>query len=434
MTDTLLEKFERGMEECASRLNSNRRIAIAISGGSDSVGLCYLLKTWCEKHGYVLNAFTVDHGLRVEATDEAKLVARWCKEIGISHQILRKETTPPLHGVQAYARDLRYGLLEEACLADGISDLFLGHQEEDQIETFLMRFSKGSGLSGLAAMRPVSIRGQLTLHRPMLSIPRREIRDYLLERSIDWIEDPSNEDPQYTRTALGKIRAEISNLPGSGQSSLSRSIVRLMRAENAVQEQVNGFLKQSVCLSPLGFCEIDKVSFLKGSTEVLIRVMEKGLCAVSGLSNIERLSEVERLVDGLLINENGATLAGCQILNQKDKLIICREAGRKGLPSTPFPENGEVIWDNRFHVKMISNKNDAAGLLVEAIGLEGFKEIGEVIPKEIKNFPAVIKYNLPVLRKEGEIVAAPLICPEIKGSGIAKGQVEMLFNSEIVLN
>ncbi|MBO6827079.1 MAG: tRNA lysidine(34) synthetase TilS [Sneathiella sp.] len=408
-------------------------LVVAVSGGSDSMALCFLLKQWCQERGYELHAVTVDHGLRAEAAEEAILVGEWCASAGIFHTILTGDRDKPQTGIQAYARDLRYDLLLKACESLGSRNLFLGHQQEDQIETFLMRYSRGSGLPGLTAMQQVSMRGDTNLHRPMLSLARQELREYLLINAQDWIEDPSNEDERYTRTALSPIRQKISRLPGASAASLCLSLERMARANTALEEITKTVSDDIVHVSPLGFVTVEEDKFRGQPQEIQIRLLDHMIRTVRGRAAISvRLSELERLESELPATR---TLGGCKVFVRQGNIYVIREFGRDKGPELPVGVGEEGLWDDRFLV-FYQDKTalEYCNVRVCPIGHEGWQQIGKEIPEDLKNLPAVIRNQLPVVKSNEEIVAAPLIFPEKQGTGIASDRYRMVFHSKIVLN
>src|SRR5690606_32657334 len=114
------------------------------------------------------------HGLRPESAAEAAQVVDWLAARGVRCHILRWRGPKPATGVQAAARAARYGLLLAACREAGVDALLLGHQLEDQAETFLMRLARGGG-DGLAAMAPESEREGVRLLRPLLGVSRQRL-------------------------------------------------------------------------------------------------------------------------------------------------------------------------------------------------------------------------------------------------------------------
>lgn len=150
-------------------------IAVAVSGGRDSMALALLAAGWAAARGGRVVALTVDHGLRPEAADEAHRVGGWLAARGIAHQILTWNGPHPARGVQAAARMARYRLLEGWCAERAILHLLLGHQRDDQAETVHMRAERQSGGVGLAGMPAVRETARLRLLRPLLGFPRRRL-------------------------------------------------------------------------------------------------------------------------------------------------------------------------------------------------------------------------------------------------------------------
>lgn len=153
------------------------RLAVAVSGGADSLALTLLADEWARSRGGAVLALTVDHGLRPEAADEARMVGRWLAARGIAHAILHYRGERPVANIQARARALRYRLLLDRCRAEGVVHLLIAHHREDQSETVLLRLGRGSGVSGLAAMRPIMEMPEARILRPLLSIPRARLAE-----------------------------------------------------------------------------------------------------------------------------------------------------------------------------------------------------------------------------------------------------------------
>ena len=124
-------------------------IAVAVSGGSDSLGLGLLLAEWVRDRGGQLIVLTVDHGLRAEAAAECAHVAEIFTAIpNCSAHVLRWRGEKPEHGLQAAARSARYALLADWCRAHGVLHLAVGHTAEDQAETVAMRQASWQRPSG----------------------------------------------------------------------------------------------------------------------------------------------------------------------------------------------------------------------------------------------------------------------------------------------
>jgi tRNA(Ile)-lysidine synthase len=259
------------------------RLAVAVSGGSDSLALTLLLHDWVRRRGGHLTALTVDHGLRPEAAAEARQVARWLKARGIRHRILTWRPAGEAHrgGLQAAARTARYRLLGAWCRANSVLHLALAHHREDQAETLLLRLGRGSGLDGLAAMAAVSEREGVRLIRPLLTIPRVRLAASLRRAGQDWIEDPSNRDPAHARV---RVRALMPALAAEGFTAarLAATAAHLGRARAALDDAVADLLAVAAAPSPAGYLLLDPAPLRAASAEVSLRALAHALLAIGG--------------------------------------------------------------------------------------------------------------------------------------------------------
>ena len=202
-------EFDRRMQAFAP-FESAPEIAVAVSGGPDSLCLAFLIQRWSEGLGGRTVGLIVDHGLRDESHDEARAVAHQLRALGVSTQVLSWTGDKPQRNVQATARDARYALLLDWCRAHRVIHLALGHHAADQAETHLLRLRAGSGADGLAGMAPISERGGTRIIRPFLDLPPERLRATLTTAGLSWVDDPSNRDLRYARAQL---RQEICGAP-----------------------------------------------------------------------------------------------------------------------------------------------------------------------------------------------------------------------------
>ncbi|MEZ5715745.1 MAG: tRNA lysidine(34) synthetase TilS [Paracoccaceae bacterium] len=174
-------------------------VAVAVSGGGDSMALLLLIEHWAREHGAKLSAVTVDHGLRPEAAGEAAMVAAFCAGRGIPHDTLKWSGWDGKGNLQAAARAARYRLIADWARAKGVETVCLGHTRDDQAETFLMRLARKAGSDGLRGMDRDFEREGLRWARPVLGIGRADLRAFLERRGVAWVEDPSNQDEGFDR-------------------------------------------------------------------------------------------------------------------------------------------------------------------------------------------------------------------------------------------
>lgn len=172
------------------------RICLAISGGPDSLALLLLAQEALPDR---IVAATVDHGLRPEAAAEAKFVASICARLGVSHAVLKPEA-PITGNLQSAARKARYALLEKFAGEHGCKWIATAHHADDQLETFLMRLARGSGVDGLASIRAVNGR----VIRPLLGFSKGQLEDVCKAAGIDPVRDPSNDDEDFDRVRMRK--------------------------------------------------------------------------------------------------------------------------------------------------------------------------------------------------------------------------------------
>ena len=319
------------------------KIAVAVSGGADSLCLTLLLKKWTDKNGVRLFAFTVDHGLRTESQKEALGVHAQLQKLGISHQTLVWEGKKPKTRVEELARVARYDLLQQACKKNKIGVLFLAHHLEDQAETFWARFAHKSGLDGLCAMQEKSDLKGLTLIRPLLDTSKKEIVDYLKKNHLSWVEDPMNYNPEYERVLWRGRQKDLSKV-GLTPHTIGLLTKRLTRVKGAIDFYVDSFIKNSVLLSPAGYAFIGKMAWEMAPMEIRLRALLHLLPLISGQDKIVSLESVEKLLEG---QRKSATLSGCQIIFHKKGVFIAREM-RAPTPPKKLKAGECIHWDRFF--------------------------------------------------------------------------------------
>lgn len=234
----------------------NQMIVVAVSGGADSMALLVTLHELIRAADESplsdgrLVALTVDHGLRKESADEARQVSGWAANLGVEHHILTPDEPIAACGdeakaIQQKARDCRYELMTGWCRNNGAEILCVAHHGDDQLETMLMRMSRGSGLAGLCAMDNISQRDGVKIVRPLLAFSKQQLVEYLEGRGQGWVEDPTNQKDDYTRNRIRKIAAQ---LEGEGFDAKTASAVnqKLRHADEAIEFYVRQWLNDNV--------------------------------------------------------------------------------------------------------------------------------------------------------------------------------------------
>ena len=320
--------FSALMEGLNLALPAGSNIAIAVSGGGDSMALTVLLQEWCVANQHKLYAITVDHGLRPEAKGEAAQVKKWLTPLGVHHQTLVWEGVKPKSRIQEMARAARYGLMVEFCKKREIAYLFVAHNANDQAETVLFRLAKGSGLDGLAGMSSISSYDKnLTLVRPLLNVRHEALLATLVGRKMSWIEDPSNQNIRYARSRI-RNSFDVLEKEGLGIDRLNSLANRFARMSEAIDQTVEKEYKNTCVILDTERIEIKFFEFIKLPEEICIRILKKVIAQINPTALLKvRLEEIERLAVRVhkFDTFKGATLGGCIFRKKKNTLLVERE-------------------------------------------------------------------------------------------------------------
>lgn len=381
-------------------------LAVGVSGGADSLALALLADAWARKRGGRAVALTVDHGLRPGSAAEAGAVAAWMSARGITHHVLAWTGRKPAADLQAAAREARHRLLEEWCRSAGCLHLLLAHHRDDQSETVLLRLGRGSGVDGLAAMPPLREGGFVRLLRPLLAVPPARLRATLLQAGQEWVEDPSNRDPRFSRA---RLRARAGDLAAEGltPARLAATARRMARARDALDRAVAQAAAAMVRLDPAGWALAAPTAFGDLPEEVGLRLLSRLLLAVGGGSYPSRLDRLEALHAVLRSPGTGAarTLSGCRVVPVPGGLLFCREPARVAAAVALEPGR-ELVWDGRF--RLLVADDAPPGLRLGALGASGWtavrRAMGRAGPPAV---PAPARPTLPAILDQDGVSAVP---------------------------
>ena len=181
------------------------KIAVAVSGGPDSMALLFLLNVWIKKNKGSLIALIVDHKIRKESGKEAKKVCDYLKKYKIRSKILNINKKNVLKKTMSEARQNRFLKMVRYCKRHKFLHLFVGHHNNDNIETFLLRKIAGSNFEGLRSMQHKIIIKGIQILRPLLSFNKLAIIRFNKSNNIEYFEDPSNDNLDYSRVAVRKF-------------------------------------------------------------------------------------------------------------------------------------------------------------------------------------------------------------------------------------
>ena len=224
---------------------NKKKYLIAVSGGPDSLALAALAKAYSYNKKSQFYFVLVNHNIRKNSDREANQVKKLLKRKNINLKILsiKKKITK---NIQAEARNSRYNLLVNFCKKKKINTLITAHNLEDQVETFFIRLSRGSGLKGLSAMKPtIKIDNQVSLFRPLLDVKKRFL--FKISKNIfgKYFKDPSNKNKKYLRTKIRSLKRPLEK-SGIKYEQIFRSIQNLSSSKITLDQYFDKIFKELV--------------------------------------------------------------------------------------------------------------------------------------------------------------------------------------------
>jgi tRNA(Ile)-lysidine synthase len=383
------------------RTHTAAPLAVAFSGGGDSLALLLLAKAWADGHGRRLLALTVDHGLNPASAGWTSRCAEIAERLDLPFRALRWEGDKPATGLPAAARAARHALLADAAREAGAKVILFGHTADDLAEAAAMR-AEGSTVPDAAEWSPSPAwpegRG-LFLLRPMLGLGRAEIREGLTARGETWIDDPANEDLRFARS-----RARI--LPARGEAD---------HAERGGEDLVRGLPSTAFgdpALHP-------RWGGLRLPSSAPARHVAAACLCAGGTSRPPRTDKLDRLVAHLRSGKPfTATLAGARIESDGDAAVFMRDSGRSGLVEQRFPGAKARVWDGRFEIVA-----DAPVMVRPLKGL--LKQLPKAQQAVLGSIPAAARQTLPAIFGE-DGVSCPILAevPLVRVRALAMARFE----------
>lgn len=351
-------------------------VALAVSGGGDSLCLAWLARHWRKN----LLAFVVDHGLRAESAQEARLTVQRLADMGVPARLLTLTTLTKGPGVAERARQARYAVLAQVCREAGCLDLLLGHQADDQAETLQMRHQAGSGPEGLAGMAWMSAMPDVRVVRPLLDVSRQALRNTLRGAGLAWVDDPSNQDMQAGRVRVRHSLQEQDEREALWRAGLQAGAARMRRDESRAMS----FARQGT-FRPEGWVCLGPVLPEPEDLSVLIR-------CVGGQIYPPAPAAVRRLQAA----GQEATLAGVQLVRWRSGWVLVREAAAMDAYG---PAYAGARWDGRFELFLPSSVSRES----LQVGPAGFG-----LDRAVRGgWPARFCATLPALWRHGQRVGIP---------------------------
>lgn len=351
-------------------LKKPAHLLVAISGGSDSTGLLVGLHAARSAFPDIrISAATIDHALRPEAAQEARAVAALCEKLDVFHMTHRWEGEKPATGISAAAREARYSLLSAIADEIGATAIVTGHTLDDQVETVVMRAGRSGetsvggkdgcaqpispsrgeiegsmpprsspGLSGMASATLLDARHWVL--RPLLHTRRADIRAWLADNAVGWIDDPSNVDPHYERV---RIRQALAFEPAVDTAVIATAA----QARACLARDAANWLAACATIEHAVIARISLDGLRENPT--VVRYALSMLAAVlGGRPHMLSRESADRLM-AFFTGKAGRMTAGRVVFDlRRDGLFMLRE--NRNLPTVTVMPGETVVWDGRFTV------------------------------------------------------------------------------------
>ncbi|AVP87302.1 Putative tRNA(Ile)-lysidine synthetase [Candidatus Phycorickettsia trachydisci] len=378
------------------------KIAVALSGGIDSMALTILTAKWLGEFGGNLVALTVNHNLQKTSAKDAKKVGDICAQIRIKHEILEWKHGEITSNVQSQAREARYKILTDYCKQNDILHLFVAHHLEDKVENFFIKLSRSSGIFGLIESK-VMFLNNVRICRPLFNFTKKECQDVLESSNTPHIQDITNFQNKYFRN---QIRFNLENFGDNFQERAAESISHLESTASLIQSEVVKSFCESVTIHKAGYAIIQD-KFRNYKTEIQIHILAYLLTIISGESKPPRAIQIKQVIDDFVFQTNQThTLNKCIIIPHLKSLVIFKEWC--SIISGDLKLYNGLFWDNRFIFH-----THYQNLLVSRFDENIYREVKNKINLEIANFVSKYKkrilFTLPVVKTLEKVIAIPTI-------------------------
>jgi tRNA(Ile)-lysidine synthase len=322
------KRLSKIFKEFSNSLGDKKNLAVAVSGGPDSLALAYLTKCYSLKNKTKVKYFIVDHKLRKESSLEASNVKKILNKIDIKCKILQWNGKKPSKNIQAVARNKRYSLLANECKKNKIKYLLLGHHLNDLFENFLIRIVRGSGLNGLISFnKDTKYKNQnLNILRPLLDLEKKDLL-YVSKIVFNFfVEDPSNINEDYKRIRIRNLLHSLEK-EGLDKKKLSLTINNLKDSDKSIKFYVNKNLEKNLVFIKKRNTYILNHKFFDQSHEIIFRSLTKIIQKTGEKYYPVRGKNINELIKEIIKKSfTKVTLGGCFIERVNETILVSKES------------------------------------------------------------------------------------------------------------
>lgn len=402
-------------------------LAVAVSGGPDSLALALLLTRWQRDHAphVRLHGLIVDHGLRDGSDQDARHSESMLSRIGLTADVLTLNGLPQ-GNLHHHARAARYDAMTDWMAQNGFAVLATAHHRDDQIETVMMRLARdpAAGLAGIARNGWWADRRVV---RPLLDLPKARLAATLEGSGLDPLSDPANTDPRFERA---RVRAELAHNPCPASAlDLLRKTRAARRVEDTLNAAAHDFIPHMVELCAHGFARLDLRQWRDQPRDLRLWVLRALVRDLGGnLAPVRRdkLTALEARLFAFATDTGGdgfagATLGGVRICavpgaDRATHVSLFREAGRRPLPPLELIGEGSCLFDRRLRVTL--RQQPAARLRVTSAGAANTKLVRDWLPCLAARHRACVLASVPVVYR-GETPLFPAVSEDACAAGLS---------------
>jgi tRNA(Ile)-lysidine synthase len=304
---------------------------IGLSGGSDSVGLTFILRELAPTSGFAIAALAhFNHRLRPTADRDEQfcraLASRLDLPIAVGQVDVRQYAAAERLSVEEAARRARYAFLHRAAADHDAERIAVGHTRDDQAETFLLKLVRGAGLTGLGGIYPR--RGALV--RPLIEVSRQDVREYLRDRAEPWEEDESNTDVTNPRNRIRhRVIPELDAAYGAPTSGAIARAAGLAREDGSWLDDLAAARYLELATSDADGIAFGAADLAAEPGPIRRRLLLTALRDVAGVREVA-LEHVEAAADILSGSSSGADVPGARLELRRGKLVLLRKRPRVG--------------------------------------------------------------------------------------------------------
>ena len=306
-------------------LSIKENFIVAVSGGPDSLALAFLAKIYSTKNNLKSKFFIVDHKLRTESSREARTIKNLLKKYSINLEILTWHGKKPKTNIQSVARDQRYKLLLKNCVKYKIDNILIAHHQDDLLENFFIRISRGSGLKGLISFDKKTKYKNVYFLRPLIDQQKSDLI-FLAEYIFNfYVKDPTNSDEKFKRIKVRKSLKELKKF-GLDKKKFLITIKNLKSSNEVIDFYVDKNLRNNTYLSNKNNKLTLSSNFFEQPHEVVFRSLSDSIKNIGSKYYPVRGKKLDRIIEEIRNNSRiKATLGGCVIEKVNQTVIISKE-------------------------------------------------------------------------------------------------------------